>query len=100
MMWQIIYTIDNHYRDQDNRFAINTGELHFSTGETIDEAVENLISILSNDGSLEYVIDTEILELDSYDDCFCLRIVSIGVIKENAVGKIFEHPLFRKPIGS
>ena len=102
-MWKIVYTVDKEYRNEDNYIAYRTGDPEVISGDTLNETIKNLIEQLKNDGVLESIIDTNAFNLNSYDECLSLEIVSIEeVITSLDPNKfnIFDTPIFSKLVNN
>ena len=98
---KITYSTDYHYRNRDNYPDIDAGEVLEADGNTLEEAIENLRFCLHNDNRLATVIDTEARNLNSYDECRCLNIISIDeVINSSDIEEsdIMKHKIFAELI--
>jgi len=95
-MWKILYTIDKHYRNEDNYIASFYSDLEEVTGDTYDDAIDTLITELKKTPVFNQIIDKYALNLDSYDECYDITIESVIEIIDSKHLNFKDIPAIKK----
>lgn len=93
--WRITYTLDKHYRDEDNYTAIDTGELQYVYGKRPGIAAVNLIKQLSTNGHLNAVVDAVAKNLKAFNEYYSVTIVSVDLVHAENEIDFYEMPIFK-----